>query len=99
MSVVDETLDLLDGLYEPTKRAIEHRRRLVLASDAPEVELSYYAAQLSLMLTLLEHLTDSKTLAEMREHTFRATVAFTIALGLMNHALGILTDDTKGVVH
>lgn len=100
--LVADTLALMDDIYSPTDKAVRHRKLLADAADAPEVELPYYVAQLSLMLTLMENLSTSKTIDEMREHIFRASLAFTLALGLLNHSLGIVTNDAppeEGVVH
>lgn len=85
--LTDETLVLLDELYPPTQKAIDQRQMLIDVSKAPSNELPYYVAQLSIMLTLIENLTSARTTKEMREHVFQASVAFTVALGLMNAAL------------
>jgi hypothetical protein len=101
-ALLTETLDLIDEIYPPTKKAVQHREMLIAASHAPFNELPYYTAQLSLMLTLLDNITASRSVDEMRGHVFKASVAFTVALGMLNQALGIITADnteTEGVVH
>jgi len=86
---VQEILALMDELYEPTEQAIEHRNFLIAASKAPENEIPYYAAQLSVMLTLLDNLTNCKSLGEMMGHAFQANVAFSLTIGMMQAALDI----------
>ena len=99
--LVTETLILIDDIYPPTAKAVEHRQMLTKASNAPATELPYYVAQFSLMLTLMENVTNSRDAKEMRGHVFKASVAFTVALGMLNQALGIITAEKKpeGVVH
>lgn len=90
--LITEALDLVDDLYPPTDGAVRLRKLLCDASRAPETEIGFYAAQLSLLISLLENLTDARTLDEMRGHTFRAQVALEVTTGLLRHGFNITAE-------
>ena len=95
VSKTADVLALMDEIYPPTAQAIEHRNFLIAASKAPADELPYFAAQLSVMLTLLDHLTGTKAdsqhpekwLGELIGHAFQANVAFSLSIGMMRAAI------------
>jgi len=91
--LIKETLELVDDLYPPTDGAVRLREMLREASLAPETELPFYVAQLSLLISLLENLTDAKTLDEMRGHTFRAQVALEVTTGLLRYGFNVTAEE------
>lgn len=95
IDLISSTLMLIDAIYEPTADAIEHRETLAVTATASETELPFYVAQLSIALTLLDNLETCRSLAEVREHAFRANLAFTVALGSLRQTLGATGPETE----
>ena len=89
MDLIDSTLATIDRIYEPSDRAVRFRELLIMSSLAPAGELPYYVAQVSITLTLLDHLDSCRNLEAMRKNAFQANLAFAVTTGLMSEALGI----------
>jgi hypothetical protein len=97
-------LELIDAAYPPTEKAVEHREHLIAASNAPDDELPYYVAQLSVMLTHFDRVAEcgrgaknaEEWLGKLLEESVAANLAFSIAIGLMRASIGIL-DESEAV--
>lgn len=93
IDLIAETLELVDRIYPPTDKAVRLRNMLRESSRAPETELSFYVAQLSLLITLTDNLSASRSPDEMVAQVFEARVAIALILGLLRHGFNTPTEE------